>query len=97
MNEWLPKRLCLLMGFVTLLVCAQHSVAQTGSAAVEDQSSATAGSAAITEEADAQAQQVQESAADITQVAAEEEESPGRFIPTEQLSQDLGASFPVDI
>lgn len=28
---------------------------------------------------------------------SEEEESPGRFVPTEQISQDLGVSFPVDI
>lgn len=28
---------------------------------------------------------------------AEEEESPDRFIPTEEISQDLGVSFPVDI
>ncbi len=27
----------------------------------------------------------------------EEEESNSRFIPTEQISQDLGVSFPVDI
>ena len=27
----------------------------------------------------------------------DEEESPGRFVPTEQISQDLGVSFPVDI
>ena len=27
----------------------------------------------------------------------EEEESPDRFIPTEEISQDLGVSFPVDI
>ena len=26
-----------------------------------------------------------------------EEEGPRRFIPTEQISQDLGVSFPVDI
>jgi len=26
-----------------------------------------------------------------------EEESPSRFIPTEQISQDLGVSFPADI
>lgn len=26
-----------------------------------------------------------------------ETESPGRFIPTEEISQDLGVSFPVDI
>jgi hypothetical protein len=29
--------------------------------------------------------------------ALEDEESPGRFVPTEQISQDLGVSFPVDI
>ena len=28
---------------------------------------------------------------------SDEEESPGRFVPTEQISQDLGVSFPVDI
>jgi hypothetical protein len=28
---------------------------------------------------------------------ASEEESPSRFIPTEQISQDLGVSFPADI
>lgn len=28
---------------------------------------------------------------------AEDEESPDRFIPTEEISQDLGVSFPVDI
>ncbi len=41
-------------------------------------------------------------ASDSTTVAAmaepsDEEESPGRFVPTEQISQDLGVSFPVDI
>ena len=28
---------------------------------------------------------------------SDEEESPGRFVPTEPISQDLGVSFPVDI
>ena len=28
---------------------------------------------------------------------SDEEGSPGRFVPTEQISQDLGVSFPVDI
>ena len=31
------------------------------------------------------------------QEAEEERQSSGRFIPTEQISQDLGVSFPVDI
>jgi len=47
---------------------------------------------------DAQAQQDQDSSSqDIAQVEDVEEDSAVRFIPTEQLSQDLGASFPVDI
>ena len=38
-------------------------------------------------------------AAEITETneADDEEESSVRFIPTEQISQDLGVSFPVDI
>ena len=31
------------------------------------------------------------------QETEEERQSSGRFIPTEQISQDLGVSFPVDI
>ena len=31
------------------------------------------------------------------QEAEEERQPSGRFIPTEQISQDLGVSFPVDI
>ena len=42
-----------------------------------------------------------ESSDSATEAAAtetsDEEESPGRFVPTEQISQDLGVSFPVDI
>ena len=34
-------------------------------------------------------------AAEMTEPSDEEE--PGRFVPTEQISQDLGVSFPVDI
>ena len=36
-------------------------------------------------------------AAKISDTNEDEEESPGRFIPTEEISQDLGVSFPVDI
>ena len=35
--------------------------------------------------------------AEALEEGLEDEESPGRFIPTEQISQDLGVSFPVDI
>lgn len=33
----------------------------------------------------------------LAETEADEEESPDRFIPTEEISQDLGVSFPVDI
>tara|TARA_B100001057_G_C22628377_1_gene863414 strand:- start:677 stop:934 length:258 start_codon:yes stop_codon:yes gene_type:complete len=36
-------------------------------------------------------------AVDAEKEPSDEEESPGRFVPTEQISQDLGVSFPVDI
>lgn len=36
-------------------------------------------------------------AAEATGVDGVEEESSTRFIPTEEISQDLGVSFPVDI
>jgi hypothetical protein len=36
-------------------------------------------------------------AAEILDANEDEEESSGRFIPTEEISQDLGVSFPVDI
>ena len=35
--------------------------------------------------------------ADVEAATDEEQESSRRFIPTEQISQDLGVSFPVDI
>lgn len=35
--------------------------------------------------------------ADVAQLDEEAEDGASRFIPTEQLSQDLGVSFPVDI
>ena len=38
-----------------------------------------------------------EAAVDSDEAGAEDEESSARFIPTEQISQDLGVSFPIDI
>ncbi len=34
---------------------------------------------------------------DVDNTEPEDEDSPSRFIPTEQISQDLGVSFPADI
>lgn len=36
-------------------------------------------------------------ASEITETNEAEKETSGRFIPTEQISQDLGVSFPIDI
>jgi hypothetical protein len=36
-------------------------------------------------------------ASEILDTNEDEESSSGRFIPTEEISQDLGVSFPVDI
>lgn len=55
--------------------------------------------AAVAEEpaADQDSQAEAPADGDQAQVDSEEEESDARFIPTEEISQDLGVSFPVDI
>lgn len=84
----------LCFGFNCTSVLAQASAdadqAQDGavSAATEQQEE---------EVADSDTQDGEASGQDIAQVDEENTDSAGRFIPTEQLSQDLGASFPVDI
>lgn len=56
------------------------------------------GAAAAEEPAADQGSQTETPAgADQAQLDSEEEESDARFIPTEEISQDLGVSFPVDI
>lgn len=56
---------------------------------------------AVTEEAAPQSEQQDEPQQEedliLAETEADEEESPDRFIPTEEISQDLGVSFPVDI
>ncbi len=82
--------------------------AQTGQAADQSADPAAAGqgqqagAAATPEvEAEVEAEVEVEVEADPNAVAQDGQvptgTSPGRFIPREQLSQDLGASFPVDI
>ncbi len=84
-----------------LMFASTLTVAQSANDAAADQganSDAATGAAPEDAADDAQAQQDQDSSSqDIAQAEVEEEDSAGRFIPTEQLSQDLGASFPVDI
>lgn len=80
--------------------------AQTGQAADQNTDPAAAGQgqqagAAATPEVEAEVEAEVEVEADPNAVAQDGQvptgTSPGRFIPREQLSQDLGASFPVDI
>lgn len=71
------------------------------SAAAQD-SEQSAAQAVETEEASAPQQQESaqetELAGDVSaQDADSDEESGARFIPTEEISQDFGVSFPVDI
>ncbi|MDB2484087.1 hypothetical protein N9Y16_05810 [Gammaproteobacteria bacterium] len=71
------------------------------SAAAQDSEQSAA---QVVETGEASAAQQQESAQDTelagdvsAQDADSEEESGARFIPTEEISQDFGVSFPVDI
>ena len=88
--------------FALALLCSSALVAaQSAGDADQTQGAASDTATGLEQEEianDAQAQQNQDgSSQDVAQVEDEEEDSAGRFIPTEQLSQDLGASFPVDI
>jgi hypothetical protein len=85
MKTWRMGLLALLLGW------ALSSLAQQD-AAVPDQPAANdAGAEPVPE------QQPAVSDPDAEPVAENEQEPQGRFIPTEQISQDLGVSFPVDI
>ena len=71
------------------------------SVAAQD-SEQSAAQAVETEEASAAEQQepaqdTELAGAESAQDAESEEESGARFIPTEEISQDFGVSFPVDI
>lgn len=82
-----------------LSIFCTMAVAQSANDATQGQGAANDAASSEEQEElaeDAQAQQ-DSSSQDVAQAEVEEEDSTGRFIPTEQLSQDLGASFPVDI
>lgn len=83
----------LLSIFSTLAIAQSTADAAQGQDAVNE----AASDEDQEELADAAQAEQDSSSQDVAQVEAEEEDSTGRFIPTEQLSQDLGASFPVDI
>lgn len=94
----LLTQLCLALA----LLCGS-ALATAQPASASDQAADAASGAATDQEPEqledaTQVPQSQDAAGqDVAQVQDEEEAAAGRFIPTEQLSQDLGASFPVDI
>ena len=85
------------MTTLMLLVLSAQAVAQSTSDAATAATAATAtqpDKVAVAEQAE---QAEQASAQDLAKATEEEAQDAARFIPTEELSQDLGASFPVDI
>lgn len=83
--------LALLLGVPASPLLAQTADAEPQTQEPQAQADATDNGAPMPEDA------LNPDAQDIAQVGDDPDASPGRFIPTEQLSQDLGASFPVDI
>lgn len=75
----------ILLVFCQLTIAAENELPTQDAAADEDQAA---------EQLSPQAAQI--NTEDAGQIDAEEESSV-RFIPTEEISQDLGVSFPVDI
>ena len=96
MRNNFSKSLCLLIALTWLAMFTPLAYSQSSDADVQEPASDIETEIAD-EEAQQQQQSTEETAPEIAQVEDEEEQSSSRFIPTEQLSQDLGASFPVDI
>jgi len=94
----------LLTMFLTAALVLQNARAQQDSAAASEQEAET-GAAAIEAAQEDTAQLEREDREDQEELEepeeseepAEPEESEARFVPTEEISQDLGVAFPVDI
>lgn len=86
------KRIMLMVLFV---FASLSLIAAEPQAAEDETTSDAAGDLSI--QPDEQADSEQDSEEVILSDEELEGEGPGRFIPTEQISQDLGVSFPVDI
>ena len=82
----------------SLLVLPNTGAGQDNSAAQEagQQAEAAQTEEQVTDQQLAN-QQAQDQPANANEAEDDEEESPSRFIPTEQISQDLGVTFPADI
>ncbi|MEX2468588.1 MAG: hypothetical protein WD396_02420, partial [Pseudohongiellaceae bacterium] len=91
----MPRRLLL---FVMLALLAPPGMAADNPAPQDpDQAAAVAEEPAADQDSQADRPAGGDQAQAQTDEEAEEEESDARFIPTEEISQDLGVSFPVDI
>jgi hypothetical protein len=81
-----------LLFFVLILSCQFSAAAESQLPTQDpDQQANPEASQVLIEEAD------ELIAAEITETNDVEEESSVRFVPTEEISQDLGVSFPIDI
>lgn len=92
-SMWMTGLLAAVLLSLPLDVLAQNdgdTDSQSGSESVEDSGQASDGSAAA--EPDERPADLDERPLDTPSG-----QSPGRFIPSEQISLDLGVSFPVDI
>ena len=78
---------CCLLLTPALVHAQQTSDEQTGQAEQAEQNDQESAEESEAERPDIDSQPIQRA----------EGEAPGRFIPSEQISQDLGVSFPVDI
>lgn len=76
------------------LTCCQLGIAAENDPPVQD---APQQDGSTQEQGAAQAEGDDLVPAEVTETNESEEESSARFIPTEEISQDLGVSFPVDI
>ncbi len=83
-----------LLPFLVFLLLATVSSSWAAENQVPDAEAEEENSSAAQENSD---QEVGESEDLILDEEELEDEGPRRFIPTEQISQDLGVSFPVDI
>ena len=73
-----------------------HAVASVAAESPLKQTEENSSDALVLDEIESAESSFTAGAAAATETS-DEEESPGRFVPTEQISQDLGVSFPVDI
>ena len=93
MIRWLFRALLLL----ALCLTTAEAQQEDGSADAAEQGEVQDSADSSANAAELDADDAEVSAGEDDPDAAPVGESPSRFIPTEQLSQDLGVSFPADI